>query len=112
MFVNIFVCQNRQKNLKIIDNEKPIIEKIKINEHEIKDEYDNNKILNIMKDKNIFVKLLYPVSVKLRLETNEKVLFISPYNKLCQQLRKDGYITLNKLLGVGIDDNPLIKMKK
>ena len=56
------------KKIEIIDNEKPIIEKIKINEHDIKDEYDNNKILNIMKDKNFFVKVLYPVSVKLRLE--------------------------------------------
>ena len=56
------------KKIEIIDNEKQIIEKIQINEHEIKDEYHNNKILKIMKDKNIFVKVLYPVSVKLRIE--------------------------------------------
>ena len=33
-----------------------------------------------------------------------KTLFVTPYNKLCQELRRDGYdsITLNKLLNINI----------
>ena len=41
--------------------------------------------------------------------------FVSPCNKLCQELKKDGVdaITLNKLLAIGVDDNDqIIKMKK
>ena len=68
-----------------------------------------------MRDKNIFVKGSLPgVGKTTACKNNKDVLFISPYNKLCQQLRKDGYdsITLNKLLAIGIDDDKCIKMKK
>lgn len=87
-----------------------------MNEHVIKDEYNTNEILNLMKEKNIFVKGSLPgVGKTSACKHNEKVLFVSPYNKLCQELKKDGYnsVTLNKLLAIGIDDNDqIIKMKK
>lgn len=104
------------KKISIIDNEIPIIENIKVNEHVIKDEYNTNEILNIMKEKNIFVKGSLPgVGKTTACKNNEKVFFVSPYNKLCQELKKDGVdaITLNKLLAIGVDDNDqIIKMKK
>lgn len=87
-----------------------------MNEHVIKDEYNTNEILNIMKEKNIFVKGSLPgVGKTTACKNNEKVFFVSPYNKLCQELKKDGVdaITLNKLLAIGVDDNDqIIKMKK
>jgi len=44
---------------------------------------------------------------------SEKKLFVSPYNKLCQQLRKDGHeaVTLNKLMGEGLCTEQNLKMK-
>ena len=44
---------------------------------------------------------------------NHNTLFISPYNKLCQELKKDGFvaITLNKLLGFFGDGVDLVNAK-
>ena len=103
------------KKIEITPNELPHIEKIKVNEYEVKDEYDTNELINLMRDKNIFVKGSLPgVGKTTACKNNKDVLFISPSYKLCQQLRKDGYdsITLNKLLAIGIDDDKCIKMKK
>ena len=103
------------KKIEITPNELPLIEKVKVNEYEVKDEYDTNELINLMRDKNIFVKGSLPgVGKTTACKNNKEVLFISPYNKLCQQLRKDGYdsMTLNKLLAIGIDDDKCIKMKK
>ena len=103
------------KKIEITPNELPHIEKVEVNEYEVKDEYDTNELINLMRDKNIFVKGSLPgVGKTTACKNNKEVLFISPYNKLCQQLRKDGYdsITLNKLLAIGIDDDKCIKMKK
>ena len=86
----------------------PKINKININEHTIKDEYDNQELLGIMKDKNIFVKGMLPgVGKTSACKNNMNSLFVSPYNKLCQELRKSGHdaITLNRLLGQGIDEH-------
>ena len=61
-----------------------------------------------MKDKNIFVKGILPgVGKTSACKIYENPLFVSPYNKLCQDLRKSGYnaITLNRLLGQGIDEH-------
>jgi hypothetical protein len=43
----------------------------------------------------------------------KNALFISPFNKLCQNLRKDGYeaITLNMLMGYGVNEQANTKMK-
>ena len=68
--------------IKCHDNELPKIDSINVREYDINNEYDKNS------------------------------LFVSPYNKLCQDLRKSGYdaITLNKLLRQGIDEH--MKFKK
>ena len=88
--------------VKCIDNKLPVIHNIEIKEHIVKNEYDNQELLDIMKDKNIFVKGLLPgVGKTSACKNNKNTLFVSPYNKLCQDLRKDGHdaITLNHLLG-------------
>ena len=98
--------------VKCIDNKLPVIQNIEIKEHIVKNEYDNQELLDIMKDKNIFVKGLLPGVGKISAcKNNKNTLFVSPYNKLCQDLRKDGHgaITLNRLLGQGIDDDMKIK---
>ena len=99
--------------IKCNDNELPKINRINIREHNINNEYDNQELLSIMKDKNIFVKGILPgVGKTSACKNYENPLFVSPYNKLCQDLRKSGYnaITLNRLLGQGIDEH--MKFKK
>ena len=99
--------------IKCNDNELPKINRINIREHNINNEYDNQELLSIMKDKNIFVKGILPgVGKTSACKNYENPLFVSPYNKLCQDLRKSGYnaITLNKLVGQGIDEH--MKFKK
>ena len=99
--------------IKCNTNELPNIDEINVREHTIKDEYDNQELLNIMKDKNIFVKGMLPgVGKTSACKNYMNSLFVSPYNKLCQELRKSGHdaIILNKLLGQGIDEH--MKFKK
>ena len=63
--------------------------------------------------KSIFVRGSLPGTGKTSAcKNNKNSLFVSSYNKLCQEIRKDGCnaITLNRLLGQGIDDH--MKMKK
>ena len=99
--------------IKCNDNELPKIHITNIREHNINNEYDNQELLSIMKDKNIFLKGVLPgVGKTSACKNYENPLFVSPYNKLCQDLRKSGYnaITLNRLLGQGIDEH--MKFKK
>jgi len=99
--------------IKCNDNELPKIDRINVREHNINNEYDNQELVSIMKDKNIIVKGILPGVGKTSACKNYKnSLFVSPYNKLCQDLRKSGYdaITLNRLLGQGIDEH--MKFKK
>ena len=99
--------------IKCNDNELPKITTINVREHSINNEYDSHQLLSIMKDKNIFVKGILPGVGKTSACKNYKnPFFVSPYNKLCQDLRKSGYnaITLNRLLGQGIDEH--MKFKK
>ena len=99
--------------IKCNTNELPKIDEITVKEHTIKDEYDNQELISIMKDKNIFVKGILPGVGKTSACKNViNSLFVSPYNKLCQDLRKSGHnaITLNKLLGQGINES--IKFNK
>ena len=99
--------------IKCNDNELPKIHGTNVREHSINNEYDNQELLSIMKDKNIFVKGILPgVGKTSACKKYENPLFVSPYNKLCQDLRKSGYdaITLNRLLGQGIDEH--MKLKK
>ena len=92
--------------IKCHDNELPKIDSINVREYDINNEYDNQELLSIMKDKNIFVKGILPGVGKTSPCKNYKnSLFVSPYNKLCQDA-----ITLNKLLGQVIDEH--MKFKK
>ena len=113
---NFKIERNKYLNnseIKCKSNQLPNIDEIKVMEHTIKNEYDNQELLSIMKDKNIFVKGMLPgVGKTSACKNNMNSLFVSPYNKLCQDLRKSGHdaITLNRLLGQGIDEN--MKFKK
>ena len=94
--------------IKCNDNELPKIKRINVREHTINNEYDNQELLGMMINKNIFVKGMLPGVGKTSACKNYKnSLFVSPYNKLCQDLKKSGYdaITLNKLLGQGINEH-------
>ena len=94
--------------MKCSANNLPKIERITVREHAIQNEYDNQELLRIMNDKNVFIKGLLPgVGKTTACKNNENTLFVSPYNKLCQDLRKNGHdaITLNKLLGRGINEH-------
>ena len=78
----------------------------------IKDEYNNDEFKQLF-DSNNRTMILGDLpgvgkSTCVKRYENHNILFISPYNRLCQELRKDGFtaITLNKLLGFfgdGID---------
>ena len=65
------------KKIEITPNELPHIEKVKVNEYEVKDEYDTNELINLMRDKNIFVKGSLPgVGKTTACKNNKEVLFI------------------------------------
>ena len=50
---------------------------VKVNEYEVKDEYDTNELINLMRDKNIFVKGSLPgVGKTTACKNNKEVLFI------------------------------------
>lgn len=77
----------------------------KTKEYFIEDEYDTKEILDTIK--NMFIKGTLPGVGKTGACKNiENSIFISPYNKLCEQLKKEGYdvITLSRLLGEGVDE--------
>lgn len=84
--------------------------------HKIKDEF-NIKEINKVIDKHDVVTLgKLPGVGKTTTACNyecKKKLFVSPYNKLCQQLKKKGFdaITLNMLLGYGANNAINLKMK-
>ena len=103
-----------------------LINKIKLNDiivdkldpivHNINDEYDKNEINNVIKNHNIAILGALPGVGKTTSACNykcNKKLFISPYNKLCQELRKKKFdaITLNMLLGYGCNNDVNMKMK-
>ena len=99
--------------IKCNDNELPKITTINVREHSKNNEYDNQELLSIRKDKNIFIKAILPgVGKTSTCKNYNNPLFVSPYNKLCQDLRMSGYdaITSNRLLGQGIYEH--MKFKK
>ena len=86
----------------LIEFKQPIVNIIKL-----KDEYDVNEMKEILqKHKRVMIKGLYAGTGKTTAAKNSgyNVEFITPYNRLCQELRKDGYdsVTLNKLLNINI----------
>jgi len=78
--------------------------------HDIKDERDKNEINDVIsKCKNMLILGELPGVGKTTTACNykcNKKLFVCPYNKLCEELRRKGIdsITLNMLLGIGFND--------
>ena len=70
------------------------------------DEFSRNEADQIIdKNNKVIVKAIYPGCGKttfFKNYKNQKKLFICPFNRLCQELKKDGCeaITLNKLLSI------------
>lgn len=99
-----------------IQNNEPVIKDINITVHKIVDERDSNEINSVIsRCKKMLLLGALPGVGKTTTACNfkcSKKLFVSPYNKLCQQLRLRGYdaITLNMLLGIGMNDELNIKM--
>jgi len=83
--------------------------------HIFKDEKDINETNEYLKTKNCLILGDYAGVGKSSLCKNydKDSLFVCPYNKLCQVLRKDGYnaITYSKLFGLYGDDKELANKK-
>ena len=99
-------------NKKIMFLKNELIEFIQpqVNVIEMKDEYDIFEMKDILqKYDKVMIKGLLPGSGKTTAVKNSgyDVLFVTPYNKLCQELRKEIYdsVTLNKLLNIDICGN-------
>ena len=81
------------------------------------DEYDDNEFKQLFDNNNrtMILGALPGVgkSSAVKRFANHNTLFISPYNKLAQEMRKDGFvgITLNKLLGFFGDGVDLVNTK-
>ena len=89
-----------QKFNKIIEFKQPEVNIIQMN-----DEYDVNEMRTILQNNNnSMVNSIFGGGGKTTGIKNSgyKILFITPFNKLCQELRKDEYeaITLNELLDI------------
>ena len=98
------------KKIKFIKNELIDFIQPDVNIIEMKDEYNKNEIKDILqKYDRVMIKGLLPGSGKTTAVKNSgyDVLFVTPYNKLCQELRKEEYesVTLNKLLNIDICGN-------
>ena len=78
-----------------------------VNIIKLKDEYDVNEMKEKLQSLNrVLINRLLPGSGKTTGAKNSgyKLEFVTPYNKLCQELRKEKYdsVTLNKLLSINI----------
>lgn len=106
------------KKIEQIQNELIEIKEIKVNEVKIKDEYDTNEInQNFDKHNAILLNGLYPGVGKTSAVANykgHKILFVTPFNKLAQELRKDKHNaeTLNMTLGFYADGKEYANIKK
>lgn len=92
-----------------------------VNVKQFEDEFNTDNIINFIKEKKrVFIKGMYPgvgkstVAKNLANQLKNNCLFILPYNKLCQNLKKDKFqaITFNKLFGLDINENENKNMKK
>ena len=108
---------NPTNMLEMIPNELIEFYEPKVNVIELKDEFNREEMNEIMdKNNNLVVLGSYAgvgktTAIK---NYNASILFITPFNKLAKQLRKDGCeaITLNKLLGIYADGQDYANMKK
>jgi hypothetical protein len=101
------------KNNKIID----IIDYDDVKLKTFKDEYKTKKINKyIKKSSKLMIEGLFPGVGKSTLAKNydEESLFVCPYNKLCQVLKKDGFksVTYSKIFGLFGSDTETSYMKK
>jgi len=92
------------------------LETTKVNEIEIKDEYDTSEFKKIFdKHNRILVKGVLPGVGKTTAVKNYggKTLFVTPFNKLASEIRRSGHnvTTVNKLLGIFGDGREYRKMK-
>jgi hypothetical protein len=92
-------------------------DKVESNILTLEDERNNDELKYISTFNNVFYKGLYPgvgKTTACSMFEGEK-LFITPYNKLCQQLRikynNSKAITFNKLFGLNISDEKNYKTK-
>ena len=86
----------------LIEFKQPVVNIIKL-----KDEWDVNEMKEVLqKYDRVFISANLPGSGKTTATKNSGYVmeFVTPYNKLCQELRKEKYdsVTLNKLLNINI----------
>jgi hypothetical protein len=86
----------------------------KIDEKQFEDEKDTKAINEYLKDKqSVLIKGIYPGVGKSTLckKFDKNALFILPYNRLCQNVRMEGYdaITYSKGFGLYKDDQEIFK---
>lgn len=96
---------------------KEYVFKNEIKVHKISNEFDKNEINKVITSHDLVILGKLPGVGKTTTAKNydcKSKLFVSPYNKLCQQLKKSGFdaITLNMLLGFGCNDEQNSKMKE
>lgn len=106
-------CKKDSFGLKIQQdiNDVPNVPIQKIKDIAIKDEFNEKEVLDIFKENNkVLVLGTLPgvgktSAVKLLAKNGQNVLFVTPYNKLCQEHRKDKIdaVTFNKLTNTFID---------
>jgi hypothetical protein len=104
-------------NKKIVQEKNKLMEfpEISINNIPLKDEYDTKAINGIFDAHNrILIKGVYPGVGKTTSVinfTNHKILFVTPWNSLAQDLQRKGHkaITLNMLLGIFADGKEYTK---
>ena len=96
-------------------NDKPIIKKISVTEHMMINERDINESNEIIKKNNTLILGLFAGVGKTYTASQyicKKKLFVTPFNTLAIELKKQEYeaITLNNLLGIGISCEKNTKM--
>ena len=101
-FIFFRQCINSIRNNDLIEFKQPVVNIIKRN-----DEYDVNEMKNKLHQYDrVYIKGLLHGTDKTTGAKNSgyKLQFVTPYNKLCQELRKEIYnsVTLNKLLNINI----------
>ena len=89
-----------------LHNDEPEIVKLSFVSHDIINERDNKEINKVLRKQNTIIFGELPGVGKTYTAckySSDKKLFVSPYNKLCQNLRQKGHeaVTVHMLLGIG-----------
>ena len=101
-----------------VENELLELHKTNINNISITNEWNTEEITNVFdKYDRILINATLPGSGKshsVKNYKNKKILFVAPFNKLCQSIRDDGHdaITFHKLLGLNVMNNECEFIKK